>query len=156
MKRKIFSQSIQLFDRARPHYLEYLRNLTPQTLLFAFVLISGSKLNFREFDISNWHATSAFYLLLFAFFLAVYANTTWFYKKSFGRYSVWLRRVQRLVNNKYSNRFVQARAFLAAVWRRRIVESLEVFVVFGLFQIVLAIVVVAGLQAATNMVRQAQ
>lgn len=54
------TERIQLLNGGRSHYLEFLRNLTPQIVLFSIVLLLGHNLDFTRFDPDNWVATALF------------------------------------------------------------------------------------------------
>lgn len=137
-----------LLGKARTHYLEFLRNLTPQVLLFSVVLILGGKLNFTKFDISNWYGTLLFCLFLLYFCLAFYANSSLFYEKCFERNYVWTRRVSLVLNKKEYPPLKRAAVRIREVWRRRKVEFIEMIIVFHLLQAALAAVVFIGTHSA--------
>jgi hypothetical protein len=148
MQKRKFTERVQLLGKARAHYLEFLRNLTPQILLFSFVLISGSKLDFAVIDVTNWHGTLLFYLLITYFGLAVYANSSLFYEKCFNRNSILARRVSLVIKRKKYPPHRWAAVQLCEVWKRRKVEFIEMLVVFYLLQVALAVVVVIGIRTA--------
>jgi hypothetical protein len=58
----------------RASLLEYLRNLTPQILLFSAAIFTGTRLDFTRIELSNWLSTLIFIALLLTFFTAVIAN----------------------------------------------------------------------------------
>jgi hypothetical protein len=65
---------MHLLGVGRQAFLEFLRNLTPQILLLTLSLALWTQLNFRQFDISNWGSTLAFYSCVLTWLLAVIAN----------------------------------------------------------------------------------
>lgn len=58
----------------RPAFLEFLRNLTPQVLLLVVSLSLWVRLDFTEFDLSNWPSTLVFYACVLTLVSAVVAN----------------------------------------------------------------------------------
>ncbi|MBW8073057.1 MAG: hypothetical protein GJU77_05165 [Ferrovum sp.] len=63
-----------MFSHAKGPFLEFLRNLTPQSLLLSIALIMGSKLNLARFDFGNTMGTLPFILSMLTFFAAAIAN----------------------------------------------------------------------------------
>lgn len=69
---------MHLLGVGRQAFLEFLRNLTPQALLFTVMLLLWTQLDFTKFDASNWATTFAFYCCLATWILAVMANIAQF------------------------------------------------------------------------------
>lgn len=69
---------MKILNEGRVAFLDFLRNLTPQVLLFAFALTVWAGLDFTKFDPSNWAMTLGFYICAVTFALAVIANMTQF------------------------------------------------------------------------------
>lgn len=142
---------LRLPGEGSKHYLEFLRNLTPQILLFAFVLVVGSKLNFREVDLSNWLQTTLFYVLLVAFCFAAWGNCNQLFKGCYPDMSKWARRISVKAVSTNRGPFARLWFLVAAAIKMRFLVVVElVFVVF-LLQIVLAVTVVASISSATNL-----
>ncbi len=150
MRKRKFIQRVQVLGPARSAYLEFLRNLTPQALLFTFVAVTMEKLDFTRFDMSNWFPTLGFYLLVFYFAIAVYANTTMFREKCVGRNKIWFRRASRAIERHEFAPLKRVGVHLQQMWKRRKVEVMEEFLVFYLLQISLAIVIVVGARSAAQ------
>lgn len=66
---------MHLFDEGREPFLEFLRNLTPQIALLAVSFVVGSRLNFNEFDFSNFLPTALCFLILFLSIAGMVANS---------------------------------------------------------------------------------
>lgn len=66
------------FKDGRKALLEFLRNVTPQTLVISLTIVMGDKLDFTVWDWSNWEATVFFYALVLTALLAFIANLTLF------------------------------------------------------------------------------
>ena len=134
-------------------YLELLRNLTPQILLFAFVLVVGSKLNFSKLDFSNWLQTVLFYVLLVAFCFAAWGNCNQLLNGCYPDMPKWVRRIS--IKASSTNRVGLARFWflVVAAIKMRLVVVLELIFVVFLLQIVLAVTVVASISSATNFLK---
>lgn len=77
-RRKLFSLLVDL----RIHFLEFLRNLTPQVIIFSLVFLVARNLDFTKFDISNAPATLLFFILLAIGVYSVWANSTIFFERA--------------------------------------------------------------------------
>lgn len=153
MRRRIIGR-IQVLNNGKGHYLDFLRNLTPQALLLSFVFVAGSKLTFSAFDCSNWFQTAVFYVLLLGFLAAAYANISNFREKCFRGLVTWNRRVKILIGKKDIKKSKQLFAILAATFSRKSVEFIEFLVVSFLFPILLVVVLVAAFNSATIMLKK--
>lgn len=71
-----------VFSYARGPFLEFLRNLTPQILLFSIAIVMSTKLDLSRFDFSNTWNTLPFILVMATFFAAVMANMFMFIEGS--------------------------------------------------------------------------
>ena len=69
---------MHLLGVGRQAFLEFLRNLTPQTLLLTLALVLWTQLDFGKVDISNWASTFAFFSCALTWLFAVLANMTQF------------------------------------------------------------------------------
>lgn len=147
------SERIQLVNGGRSHYLEFLRNLTPQVVLFSIVLLLGYQLNFTRFDLGNWVPTLMFFILLGAFALAFYANSTLFYEKCFPEWKEWLKKTERSIATRGIRGPRRLIAKLKAIWCERFVEFVEVVTAIYFLQIALAIVIAMGMHSASTILR---
>ena len=144
---------VQIIGRGKKHYLEFLRNLTPQVFLFAFVFIAGGKLDLRTIDFSNWLATSVFYVLFFAFCAATYCNCALLIERCYSDFGRWVDKVLSKAEETNRQGLSRLRFFIIAILKKRWVVVLEMILVFFFLQIALAIVVVAALPAASNILK---
>ncbi|AYF20052.1 hypothetical protein ACJO2A_23445 [Vibrio parahaemolyticus] len=134
----------------RKHYLEFLRNLTPQVLLLSFALTVGSRLNFGVFDLSNWLPTAIFFVLLIAFLSAFYANCCQFVAGVYGDFGRWSDKIGRAAasNGRAGRRRIMF--IICALWRYKKIVFLEVIFIVFFIQIAFSIVTVSAILAATR------
>ncbi len=71
-----------IFTTGKPAFLEFLRNLTPQILLFSVAIVTSAKLDFTKFDITNFFSTLIFFFVLIVFMCAVWVNILLFLENS--------------------------------------------------------------------------
>lgn len=153
-KRKI-TDRLQLLNDGRAHYLEFLRNLTPQIILFSVTLLLMVKLDFTRFDFNNKLPTALFLFLLGAFALAFYANATLFYERCFADLLKWRSDLSASLRAQEIKGHRLFFAKLHAIWKERLIEVLEVMVVFWFFQIALAVVMAMSLHSASSILQGA-
>ncbi|MFZ2525862.1 MAG: hypothetical protein WAW87_11195 [Candidatus Ferrigenium altingense] len=147
MSRKKIAERLELLNGGRSAYLEFLRNLTPQAVLFSFVLLIGSKLGFH-YEPDNAIPTLLFVMLLGAFGLAVYANSSLFYEHCFTNWKRWLSKMDGFLKIRRVSRWRRVVAKLRAIWRNRLIEYLEVSIAIYFIQIALGIVIFLAMQSA--------
>ncbi len=70
------------FNHARGPFLEFLRNLTPQSLLLSIAFIMGSKFDFARFDFGNTVGMLPLILVIVTFLVAAIANIFMFIEGS--------------------------------------------------------------------------
>ena len=63
-----------IFGYMRTSFLDYLRNLTPQILLFSTAVFMGTRLDFNKIDLSNWLMSLVFLSALVLFIASLLAN----------------------------------------------------------------------------------
>ncbi|WP_143714465.1 hypothetical protein [Laribacter hongkongensis] len=148
MEKKKFSSRLQLLNDGRSHYLNYLRNITPQTVLLSIVVVM-----LQRADFSDPFAVIIFVFLFGGFCLAAYANWSLFKDECFSDLILWVHE-----NNKSLRRSgIKGRSlFLAkikSIWKEKFVECLEMALVVWFFQIVLALVIVVAVYSAMNMLK---
>lgn len=149
-KRNIFKR-IELFNEGRSCYLEYLRNLTPQVILFSLTLISARNLTSSITFERKWE-TAISLVFLCGFVLSVYANVSMFYEKCFVRLRRWRRLTRLILRSKGLRGFSFMAANLRAHLRNKMVESIEVVLSMGLFQFALAGVVILSIHSAIDFI----
>lgn len=130
-------------------YLSFIRNLTPQILLFSFVYITGRQLDFTKIDLNNIMPTALFYTLLLSFCLAVYCSI--FLNALYPNKNKWvdsyIKKAKAIKNSKlYVFYFL-----VLAVVRKRYIACIELFLVMFFLQITVAAVIVAAVKSAIAM-----
>ncbi|AXT40155.1 hypothetical protein D1814_16445 [Alteromonas sp. BL110] len=121
-------------------YLSFIRNLTPQILLFSFVYITGRQLDFTKIDLNNIMPTALFYTLLLSLCLAVYCNCSIFLNALYPNKNKWvdsyIKKAKAIKNSKlYVFYFL-----VLAVVRKRYIACIELFLVMFFLQITVAAV----------------
>lgn len=87
------NNSLRLVGRYRRQYLEFLRNITPQIILFTLVLIFGTTLDFSKLDLRNWLHTALFFLFSVAFGFAFMANSYQLIRVCYGDMNRWFEKI---------------------------------------------------------------
>jgi hypothetical protein len=151
IKKREITKRLQLLNDGRAHYLEFLRNLTPQTLLLSIVWLLAAKLDFTKFDINNWFPTALFFFLFGWFALAVYASSTLFYQRCFADLIKWRSTLFKSLTFQGLTGHRRFFAKVDAVWKERFIEVLELQAVFWLFQVALGIEILRSLFLASTM-----
>lgn len=146
MSKKI-TDRLELLNGGRGAYLDFLRNLTPQAVLFSFVLLLGSKLGFH-YARDNTIPTLLFVLLLGSFGVAVYANSTLFYERCFVNWKRWLSKMDGFLKIRRVSRGQRVAAKIKAVWRNRLIEYVEVTIALYFIQAAVSIVIFSAMQTA--------
>ena len=122
---------MQIFFDGRAPFLEFLRNLTPQAVLLAFIIVASRNLEMTCCNFSNWKNTGIFLSLILIWLASVWANSSIFFEK----YLVSLPKIEeeskRLLKLKISRRkhFVAFYQFCWSGHKSLIVEFIFVFVV---------------------------
>ena len=153
MQNKTFTNRLQLLNNGREHYLNYLRNLTPQILIFSIVILAGRKLDFTRFDFNNFEATLLFFILLGSFMLAVYANSTIFYEHCFSELKEWIAELDASLKAQNITRFQRFLLKIKAVWHERLLELSEVIILLWFPPITLAVVIGMSIPSALNILK---
>lgn len=151
MEKQKITDRLQLLNDGRAHYLEFLRNLTPQIILFSIVLLLMVRIDFNRVDLGNVLPTLLFFFLLGSFMLAFYANSTLFYERCFSGQRLWRLELFKLLTAQGLKGHRRFLAVLKAIWRERFIEALEMLIVFWFFHIALAVVVVMSIHSAATM-----
>ncbi|WP_444904082.1 hypothetical protein ACJJH9_04090 [Microbulbifer sp. DLAB2-AF] len=149
MPRKI--NSLRLPGKGSKYYLEFLRNLAPKILLFAFVLIIGGKLDFTKIDLSNWEMTLIFYVLLIAFLLAFIGNFRQLYTGCYSDIDRWSKKIFFKANISERTGLSKLWFFALAILKTRLIVFLELLFVSILLPIVLALIVRTSFSSANNL-----
>ena len=152
MTKKKITERLELLNGGRSAYLEFLRNLTPQAFLFSIVILVGSKLGFH-YEPDNAIPTLLFVMLLGAFGLAVYANSSLFYERGFPNGKRWLSKMDAFLKIRRVSRGRRVAAKLKAVWRNRLVEYLELSIAMYFIQIAVGVVIFSAMQSAFSILK---
>lgn len=139
-----------IFTTAKGPFLEFLRNLTPQILLFSIAIVLATKLDLNRWDLNNKLNTVPFILVLIVFFSAAIANLLMFFENSC-RSLDWLDKESRELLSKGIKRWAYVK-----IISRRILEDgkmffLELLIAMLVVQVGLAVVFVGSIQAASNL-----
>jgi hypothetical protein len=151
-KQKILKR-LQLLNGGRSHYLDFLRNLTPQGFLFSFSLLLAVKLDFMRFDPSNFDITLIFFVIFSAFAVSVYSNSTLFYERCFSDWSKWLIRKHKMIRLEGGGRLRRFIEILKSIWRERFVEFIEVAIAVFFLQLALLLVIATGMQSVAKVLQ---
>lgn len=148
-RQKPLLSRVTLLNEGRACYLDFLRNLGPQTFLLVFLIILASKIDFSRFSLDGLLPTALFYVLLTAFGISAYANGSLLQSRCFSRLLRWRHLTSLLVCKPEIPFWRRLGLRLRAVWAARAVEHLEwlyaVYLVQGAF---LAVVVTAAITAS--------
>lgn len=153
MQNKTFTNRLQLLNNGREHYLNYLRNLTPQILIFSIVILAGRKLDFTRFDFNNFEVTLLFFILLGSFMLAAYANSTTFYERCFSELKEWIAELDASLKAQNITRFQRFHLKIKAVWHERFIELSEAIIVLWFIPITFAIVIGMSIHSALSILK---
>lgn len=153
MQNKTFTNRLQLLNNGREHYLNYLRNLTPQILIFSIVILAGRKLDFTRFNFNNFEASLIFFILLGSFMLAAYANSTIFYERCFTELKEWISELDASLNAQNITGFQRFLLKIKAVWHERLIELSEAIIVLWFIPITLAMVIGMSINSALSILK---
>ncbi|WP_444923440.1 hypothetical protein ACJJH9_16805 [Microbulbifer sp. DLAB2-AF] len=67
---------MHILKGGRKDFLDFLRNMTPQIIIFSLIVISGQRLDFSEVTGEGVAITFMFWIFVGIFFLAFWANTS--------------------------------------------------------------------------------
>ncbi|EIO4107045.1 TPA: hypothetical protein ACGU4U_004279 [Vibrio vulnificus] len=144
---------MKFMHSGRKHYLEFLRNLTPQVLLLSFTFTVGSRLNFGVIDLSNWFPTVIFFVLLIAFISAFYANCYQFVSGVYGDFGRWSDKIGRAAALDGRAGLNRVMFIVCAFWRYKKIVLLEMVFILFFIQIAFSIVTVSAILAATQQLK---
>lgn len=139
-----------LVKEGRKDFLEFLRNLTPQVMIFSLVVISGVQLDFSTIDFSRTGLTIIFWILVLLFLTAFWANTSLFIDRAVeSRPSV--KRAFGLLSRKVRS-FRLLRAKIVYAWRKNRIIFLEAVIIATIVEFSLVIVVLYGAKYAAGFI----
>jgi len=140
---------LQIFNDGRAGYLEFLRNLTPQAVIFSLVLIVGSKLDFTTLDFSNTPQTAVLGALLFMWGYSVWANSTIFMEKILVT-APQMRRAARLIKLKAERNHKLFCMNILFAWRIQRLLFLEIIILMVIVEFGLIMACVTAIYSAQS------
>lgn len=140
--------TLRITGSGQKHYLDFLRNLTPQILIFTFVILVGHKLNLTEFDLSNWRQTTVFYVLLISFFIAVYCNCSQLIQGCYADIGKWLIKLSKKAESTQRNGLRRLSFLLIAIIKKRLIPCIEFTILVFFFQVLLATAITSAVYSA--------
>ena len=140
---------MQIFKNGRAAYLEFLRNLTPQVVIFSIALIAGRNLGPSCCYSENIKQTIIFFILLSMAIIAVWANSTIFIEKYLVSADK-LNKVARRLQKKGIKGFDNLRGVVKYSWRNEREIFFEVVIVFAILEFGLIAVVLSAISSATT------
>jgi len=143
---------MHLLGSGRSAFLEFLRNLTPATLVTGIAIVLWSGLDFRRIDLSNWQVTLAFYGCASTAILAFFANISAFLDAAFSVPLGLDRAIRRLRRRGHSGG-VLLHAYLVLIWRAKPVVFLEAVIAILIVYACLMVGALSALSAAATGLR---
>ena len=149
-KRSLYSR-IAVLNNGQKAYLEFLRNLTPQSVLLIFSILVAHKIfGVNAGTYTGWDMFILVALLTMSF-LSFYNNAYIFYKACYKRpLYIFLVRAMRSIK-KNSTSPTKKKISMLIIIKRKSVELLEVFLSFIFLQVTLAIVITGAILQANEM-----
>jgi hypothetical protein len=144
---------LRLSGKGSKYYLEFLRNLTPQIFLFTFTVVIGDKIDFTQFDLSNWRETLIFYVLLIAFWIAFIGNIKQLFEGCYGDIQSWGKKISAKANRTRQLIFLRFFFYIVAAIRMRWIVFIEIIFFVILLQIALAMIIIASISSAVSILK---
>ncbi|HNG59280.1 MAG TPA: hypothetical protein PKZ52_05600 [Cellvibrionaceae bacterium] len=146
MRKRTLLSRIAVLNHGKKAYLEYLRNLTPQSALLVFALLAAYKIYGTDASPHNGWDTFILIALLTLCFLSFIANTHTFYEACYKRpLLVFICRTIRLIKSKKMTPTKTKCTVAVALAKRKSIELVEVLISFVLLQITLAVVITSAI-----------
>lgn len=139
-----------IFSYARGPFLEFLRNLTPQILLFSIAIIMGSKLDLTKFDLDNTWNTLPFIFFIGTFFAAAVANMFMFIEGSC-RSLTGIDEESKRLRSEGINGLAYLKELGVLLFKKSKLLFFEVAVALLVVQVGFLAVFITSIQAATNL-----
>lgn len=137
----------------RVHYLDFLRNLSPQVVLASLAWVIAVKLDFGKLDPSNWLQTAGFFIYLAAFAWSFWANATLFLERAFPEFSAWRKAEEGVLTEAGIRGWKFLAVFFTKVMRQRPVEGIMSIAMLVLLTFALAAVLVSSIAATVSFLR---
>jgi hypothetical protein len=141
---------MMIFGYARGPFLEFLRNLTPQILLFSIAIIMGTKLDLMKFDLSNTWSTMLFITFMGTFFAAAIANMFMFIEGACRSIEEIDEKSKRLHSDGITG-LAYTKELGVQLFKKSKVLFIELAVVMLIVQVGFLAVTISSIQAATNL-----
>lgn len=139
-----------IFTSGKGPFLEFLRNLTPQILLFSIAIVLGTKLDLNRWDFSNTVGTLPFLFVMAVFFSAAIANMLNFLENSISSIE-WLDAESKALREQGIKRWKHLRMIASIFWKRGKLIFVEMIIAMLIVQVGFSVVFVSSIQAATNL-----
>ncbi|HEY3431574.1 MAG TPA: hypothetical protein VGK09_03395 [Rhodocyclaceae bacterium] len=139
-----------IFSYARGPFLEFLRNLTPQILLFSIAIIMGSKLDLTKWDPGNTWNTLPFIFVMGTFFAAAVANMFMFIEGSC-RSIADIDEESKRLHSEGIKGVAHLKELGVLLFKRSKALFFEVAVALLIVQVGFLAVFITSIQAATNL-----
>ena len=139
-----------LLTTGKGAFLEFLRNLTPQILLFSIAIVMATKLDLKRFDLSNTWGTLPFLMVIGVFLCAAIANMLMFFEKSCESLD-WVNDESKRLHNDGIKGWMHIKALARLLIARNKALFLELLIAGLVVQVGFAAVFFASIQGATNL-----
>ncbi|MET3134599.1 hypothetical protein AAKU55_004899 [Oxalobacteraceae bacterium GrIS 1.11] len=116
---------LELLNNGRTHYLEFLRNLTPQIILLSLAIFLAGKISSVKID---WGGVLLMSILFGGFFVAFYGNCTLFYERCFSDWINWTKNIKGTILQDNIKGFSRISFILFSIWKNKFIETIEVIV----------------------------
>lgn len=143
---------MHILKDGRSSYLEFLRNLTPQTVVLSFALIAGYRLELSCCYSENSKQTAIFICFLAIWLLAVWANSSLFIEKHLIS-AERINRASRLLIRADVKGWKNLWALLRFAWHNERTIFWEATLVFIVVEFGLVVVVMSAIGAATTFLK---
>ena len=147
-----FINSMHIFQAGRGSFLEFLRNLTPQVLIFSIGIVAGYKLEPTCCYPENLKQTCIFICFISIGFAAIWANCSLFienYLISFKR----IGRASKLLNSLGVSGTRNLHALIKHTWRKRRIVFIELVIVFVLVEFGLVVVLFTAVSTSVSVLK---
>jgi hypothetical protein len=141
---------MHIFKEGRAPFLEFLRNLTPQTVVLSLALIAGHRLRPTCCHMDGAAETMLFVCFLVIWLASVWANSSLFIEK----YLVSVKRINRASKLFVRSGFKGLKNFailLKFTWRNQRLIFIEIIFVFVVVEFGFAAVTMSAVGSATTL-----
>lgn len=150
-KQKKLTSRISILSHGRKSYLEFLRNLTPPTILFALALYLGAKVNSRPFEAQDILRIIIIITFITLSLTAFYINASMLLDCCLFKTKRFFNRVISICTSRGYKPSKTACAVIGAFYSRKRIEALEFIFIYFLLQLSLVITIVVAIFQAVGM-----